>query len=256
MAISTKNTRKPGISKDFKPGNHELKINKIRLTKSDTPKDPKKPEYRLMLELETHPIGDGFEGFPIDSDDLSKGHYKGQIKTVIMSDFPIREWSYTDKKTGKLVVRPVDEQICEHLAKITTALKSDWMEKADGKYNTVAELVEGFNRTKPFKGIYLDFCIAGTAKKVDNYIKYYCFLPEYKVCETSIAAVGDSKFPVTPYNKDLHLKYMDSVATSTALNDDEEETEIEDEENEFATENDDFDQNALDDEELFEIEED
>lgn len=262
MAISTKTVKKPGVPKDIRPGNVECKINKIELTKAQTQKDPKKPEYILTLELETRPIGGDFEGFPVDKDKPEKGLYKGQVKQVKMTDFPIREFEYTRKKDQQKVVVTLEEQICNHLAKITAAMKSDWLEKADGKFNTIKELVEGFNRAKPFKGIFLDFCIAATVKKVDGYNRYYCFLPDFKVCEMPIAAIGDDKMPVTPFSKELHLKYAENAAPSDTSDDEEEEEveeetyETEDEEPMFETEEDGPEFETEDDEPAFEEEED
>ena len=86
MALSTTDlstgSGSSGMPKTFGPGNHELKINSVRLDEFRFIENA----FHLMLEMETKPI-EGFEGFMIDRNDESKGHYKGQIGRVKASQY-------------------------------------------------------------------------------------------------------------------------------------------------------------------------
>ena len=85
MALSTKDLTTEsggGMPKTIAPGNHELKINSIRLDEFRFIEGA----YHLMMEMETKPI-EGFEGFMKDRNDESKGHYEGQIGRVKASQY-------------------------------------------------------------------------------------------------------------------------------------------------------------------------
>ena len=84
MALSTTDlgTAGSGLPKTITPGNHVLKINSIELEEFKFIPGA----YHLMLHVETAPI-EGFEGFLIDKDDESKGHYAGQIGRVKASQY-------------------------------------------------------------------------------------------------------------------------------------------------------------------------
>jgi len=71
-----------GMPKTIAPGNHVLKVNSIHLEEFTFIDGA----YHLMLNVETPPIDD-FEGFMIDKDDESKGHYAGQIGRVKASQY-------------------------------------------------------------------------------------------------------------------------------------------------------------------------
>jgi len=80
MALSTTDLGKEGgngLPKTFAPGNHTLKINSVYLEEFKFIDGA----VHFMMNMETEPI-DGFEGFMIDKDDESKGHYAGQIGRV------------------------------------------------------------------------------------------------------------------------------------------------------------------------------
>ena len=73
MALSTTDLTTEGGSgmpKTIAPGNHELKINSIRLDEFRFIEGA----HHLLMEMETKPI-EGFEGFMRDRNDESKGRY-------------------------------------------------------------------------------------------------------------------------------------------------------------------------------------
>ena len=85
MALSTTDLTTEsgsGMPKTIAPGNHELKINSVRLDEFRFIEGA----YHLLMEMETKPI-EGFEGFMRDRNDESKGRFEGQIGRVKASKY-------------------------------------------------------------------------------------------------------------------------------------------------------------------------
>ena len=55
------------LPKSFSPGNHTCKINSISLRWPEYMKKKNEKGYEVLLDIETKPIGEGFEGWLIDS---------------------------------------------------------------------------------------------------------------------------------------------------------------------------------------------
>ena len=91
MALSTTDLVKEGsgLPKTISPGNYTLKINSIGLDDFKFIPDAK----HIILNVETEPI-EGFEGFMLDKEDESKGHYAGQIGRLKAS-----QYAFADGKT-------------------------------------------------------------------------------------------------------------------------------------------------------------
>ena len=93
MALSTTDLQGGtggGLPKTIAPGNHELKINSVRLEEFRFIEGA----FHLMFEMETKPI-EGFEGFMKDREDESKGHYAGQIGRVKASQYAFADGEHT-----------------------------------------------------------------------------------------------------------------------------------------------------------------
>lgn len=182
----------------FTPGNRTCKINSITL---DRPPFAKSGEvmYNIMMNLETKPIGNGFEGFFIDKDNESKGRYDGQVGRVKSSAFAYKDSEYK----GKTFV--MTDEILKFIKTISIAIGDpDWLDKADNKYKTIEKLVEGFNSDAPFKDVYLDWCIGGTQDTNEaGYPVYYMNLAKYESGYKQVAPEGDAH--VIPFNKELHI---------------------------------------------------
>ncbi len=239
--IGTKGKVKGGfVSKEIKPGNVTARINKIEIVKVDKPRDEKVPEYQIKLHLETKPLGEGFEGFPIDPQDLSKGLHKGQVKIIKHSTWNIKHLKGISQKTGKEYDIPAENQILQFLNELCTmAGDSKWIESVDGQFKTWKEFTNGMMRSGLFnKDKFFEWCLGATQdKNAAGYTVFHIYLPEKKVCEAPFAKEGGY---VTPFDTKLHIYVKDSSgdAPSTQYSTDTTGGEEEEEEN-FFTEDDD-----------------
>jgi hypothetical protein len=202
MALSTKDLGSEGgsrMAKTIAPGNQTLKINSITLENFQFIEGAK----HLILNVETEPI-EGFQGFLIDKDNESKGHYAGQIGRVKAS-----QYAYADGQTKSGIKIQRDRSLMMFLANLSKAYGiTAWLEEQDNKFNTIEDYVRNFSDNAPIKDKYLDFCIAG--KEYENksgYIAYDMWLPK---AESNKYAYGDvDSAKVLEYNESKHLKKLE-----------------------------------------------
>jgi len=200
MALSTTDLAKEGgsgLPKTIAPGNHTLKINSVVL-------DPYKfieGAYHVILNVETKPIED-FEGFMIDKDDESKGHYAGQIGKVKAA-----QYAFADGKTKSGIPIQRDRAILvfiQNLCKAAGCL--DWFHAQNNKHDTIEEFVEAFDKDAPFTDKYLEFCIAGKEYEGKNgYTNYDLWIPKGS---KDGYAYAEENGKVLPYEEELHLKKL------------------------------------------------
>jgi hypothetical protein len=212
MALSTADLGKEsgnGLPKTIAPGNHTLKINSLAL--EDFKFIP--GAYHLILNLETEPI-DGFEGFMINKDDASKGHYAGQIGRVKAS-----QYAYADGKTKSGVEIERDKSILIFLQNLCRSLGfNNWMEQQNNKHNSIEEFVEAFNKEVLAKEMYLDMCIAGKEYEgKSGYTNYDMWLPKGVKGAYAYSPVGGK---VLTYNESEHLKKLEIVNVQAFDDDD------------------------------------
>jgi hypothetical protein len=172
--LSTKDVKIGGSgSKTIEPGNQLCKINSITLNEFRL----KEGGLEIILNMETKPVGEGFEGFFIDPQDQSRGRHLGQVGKVKMS-----QWAYADGKTKTGIEIKRDRTMMQDLLRLCTALGPKavaWFDDADGKHATIQSMFEAFNIDRPFNGIYLNFCIAGKEYvNKQNFTSYDLFLPK------------------------------------------------------------------------------
>lgn len=202
MGLSTKDLVSDGGSgtpKTIGPGNHTLKINSITLEDFQFIDGAK----HLMLHTETEPI-EGFEGFFIDKDDESKGHYLGQIGRVKAS-----QYAYANGETKSGIKIQRDRSLMMFLANLSKSYGiTGWFEEQDNKFNTIEEFVKNFSDNAPIKDVYLDFCVAG--KEYENksgYTAYDLWLPK---SENNKYAYGDlDSERILKYDEAKHLKKIE-----------------------------------------------
>lgn len=200
MAISTKDVKSgSGLPKLIEPGVQELKINAVKLQRF--PFMEADQGYYFMLEVESRPI-DNFEGFFIDSTDESKGKYLGQIGSVKTSQFYYKDGV---TKSGTEVSR--DMEILRQIRSICTACNClDWFEKADGQYDTIEDFVAAFDSKKPFKDVFLRFCIAGKEyDKKNNFIGYDLYLPKYVKGKVTFESLAVKISKIIPFDPATHI---------------------------------------------------
>ena len=250
--ISTKGVKKNFISKELKPGNVVAKINNLTIEQSKTPKDPKNPEYKIFIELESKPVGGDFVGFDKVFGDPSKGQHLGQTKKIQFSNWPIRTSEGISKKSGKAYKIEASAKILEFLQKLLTEVGADtWLEDNDGKFNTWEQLFAGVIRSGLLKDKYFSWCIGATeAQNSKGYTVYYMWLPEKKDAAAPFAIEGGL---VTKFDPAVHISKSKAVNENAALNDGVDEEEDDADEFANAPETSPFDDD-LDDAELFDME--
>jgi hypothetical protein len=197
MSLSTKdlNAGGGGLPKTISPGNHKLKINSLELEDFSFIPGAK----HLLLHLETAPI-ESFEGFMIDKENPEAGHYLGQIGKVKAS-----QYAYSDGETKSGIKIQRDKSLLIFLKTLCTNLGiSDWFEAQDGEHETIEDFVAAFNKTAPFKDIYLEFCIAGKEYVgKTGYTNYDMYLPK---ADKGKYAFGKDASKIVTYVEALHLK--------------------------------------------------
>jgi hypothetical protein len=201
MALSTTDlgTGGSGMAKTIAPGNHTLKINSIELEDFKFIDGAK----HLIMHVETEPI-DGFEGFLINKDDESKGHYAGQIGRVKAS-----QYAFADGETKSGIKIQRDRSILIFLQNLCNTLGiNDWFRDQDGKHETVEDFVAAFTKTAPYKDKFLEFCVAGKEyESKSGYTNYDMWLPKAENKKYAMAEVEGGK--VITYDEAKHLKKME-----------------------------------------------
>ena len=203
MALSTEdlgNGNGSGLPKTISPGNNILKINSITLDEFKFIENA----YHLMLHVEGKPI-DGFEGFSIDRSNSDAGNYKGQIGRVKAS-----QYAFADGETKSGIKIQRDKSVLIFLQNLCKTLGiNDWMSKQHNQHETIEDFVKAFNDEKPFKDIYLEFCVTGKEYMgKTGYINYDMWLPKAQGGKYGTGAVDSGK--VITYNEDLHLKKLEN----------------------------------------------
>jgi hypothetical protein len=201
MALSTTDLGKgsSGLPKTITPGNHVLKINSIELEEFKFIPGA----YHLMLHVETKPI-EGFEGFLIDKDDESKGHYSGQIGRVKGS-----QYAFADGETKSGIKIQRDRSILIFLRTLAHTMELDsWFLEQDGQHETIEDFVKAFNKTADFRGKFLEFCIAGKEYEgKTGYTNYDMWLPKAENKKYAMAEVETDK--VMTYDEAKHLRKIE-----------------------------------------------
>jgi hypothetical protein len=202
--ISTKNVKSGGdsfVPKNLTPGNAVVKVNGIKL--ESPPYDSK--AYNLILDCEGPNLGESFEGFLIDKNDPSKGHYAGQIGRVRISEYPFAD-ATTPK--GNVIVR--DEQLLKTIHTFCKATNTtEWFDAQDEKHDTVESLINQLAEDKPFVGKYIRACIAGREyTNKAGYPAFDLYFPRYSKDGLSYesADVEESKSRVVKFNPEVHIK--------------------------------------------------
>lgn len=200
--ISTKNINTNGssLSKVLEPGNKTIKINSVALEKGY-----KEDTYNIVMQCEGIAL-ENFEGFYRDVKDQSLGRYEGQVGRVKSS-----EWPYNDfiLPNGNKIVR--DDEILKFISNLCDALESNWLAEQDNKFETIEELVKGFNIDAPFENIFLYTCLCGKEyMNKSGYLNYDLFLPKYTKQGFPFEKLNEESDTsnVYTFNPDSHINKM------------------------------------------------
>jgi len=213
MALSTTDLTTEGtgsgMPKTIAPGNHELKINSVRVEEFKFIEGA----YNFILEMETKPI-EGFEGFMRDRNDESKGRYDGQIGRIKASQYA---FANGETKSGIKIDR--DRSLLMFLKNLSTALGiTDWFAEQDNKHETIEDFVKAFNDTAPYQDKYLHTCLAG--KEYENksgYIAYDCWFAKAQNKKYGYAPNAET---MLTYDESKHLRKIENKPVASFGNDD------------------------------------
>jgi len=213
MGLSTTDLSTGGsgsaMPKTITPGNHELKINSVRLDEFRFIEGA----YHLILNTETRPI-EGFEGFLRDKDDESKGRYEGQIGRVKAS-----QYAFADGETKSGIKIQRDRSILLFLKNLSNALGiEEWFSEQDNKHETIEDFVKAFNDTAPYQDKYLHTCLAG--KEYENrsgYIAYDCWFAK---AQNKKYGYSSKQGSVLEYDESIHLKRIENKPVDSFGDDD------------------------------------
>ena len=202
MGLSTTDlgTGKAGLPKTISPGNHELKINNIKLEEFKFIDKA----YHIILDVETKPI-DGFEGFFKNKDDESQGRYEGQIGKLKAG-----QYAFADGETKSGVKINRDRSILIFLQNLSNTLGiNDWFLEQDNAHETIEDFVKAFNETAPYQDKFLEFCVAGKEyMSKSGYVNYDLHLPKASNGKYAFGGVEEGK--VIIYEEDKHLKKLET----------------------------------------------
>jgi hypothetical protein len=159
----------------------------------------------LVLHLETSPVGEGFEGLPIDKDNPGLGSYMGQVARV-----QSQQYSYSDYTNKEGVTTSKDDMIFRwiwNFAKeigVTDILKEKNIEGA-----TVQEYLENAKGYLVSNERWLHFCIAGAEyENKSGYLQYRLFLPKPEGAKKAFQFFVEGQEPakLIKFDESLHIK--------------------------------------------------
>lgn len=131
--------------------------------------------FNMLLQLETKPVGDGFEGLPIDKESPDLGNYQGQVARV-----QTQQYSYSDytNKDGNTTTK--EDMIFRWLWNFAKEIGvADTLKEKDIQGSTIEEYLENAKAYLVSKERWLHFCIAGSEYENKNgYTQYRLFLPK------------------------------------------------------------------------------
>ena len=191
MGLSTTDlgTGKAGLPKTISPGNHELKINNIKLEEFKFINGA----YHIILDVEGKPI------------DESKGRYEGQIGRLKAS-----QYAFADGQTKSGVKIQRDRSILIFLQNLSNALGiNDWFLEQDGSHETIEEFVKAFNESAAYKDKFLEFCVGGKEyMSKSGYVNFDLHLPKAQNGKYAFGEIECGKTLIYDESNPNHLKKL------------------------------------------------
>jgi hypothetical protein len=197
--------RKSFTPKNILPGNNICKINKIYLQQCpfENKYTGNKDGYYLILELETEPIGENFEGFLIDKNNESLGRFAGQTARVKYSEYPFQN----SKTRSGLEINRNDELLrALNLICKETGCTSWIDDNQNNKFETIEEVFEAFNNQKPFENKWLRVCLGGREYLKGEYKAYDLFFPRFSKNGVPFESADTEKSNIAVFNEADHIK--------------------------------------------------
>jgi hypothetical protein len=205
MSLSTKDVKTGGdfTPKNIVPGNVKAKIFKVELDQPEFLEE--KDGYFLLLHLETEKPHEDFVGFHTDWQDENSPTFDGQTGKVKAS-----KWAYQDSETKKGVKIERDMEMMKFLKNLCEAAGEKsiaWWNKVDKKFETIEDLVEAFNKAKPFDGVWVNWCIGGRQyTKQNGYKGWDLHLPKFSADGVPFESVDAINKRILTFDKDDHTE--------------------------------------------------
>ena len=198
------------LPKSFTPGNHTCKINKISLRWPEYLKKKGEKAYEIVLDLETKPVGESFEGWLIDSKNEKGPRYLGQTGRIKTRKWPYKDVSWTGQ--GKTIKFDMVDDILKVVKLIELECGTNFLGETSGKFDTIEEVIEAFDKAQPFKEIFLTWCIGGEQETNDEgHPKYYLSLPKFERGFKLFSNENDAQH-ILPFDKALHVEVKGGAA--------------------------------------------
>ena len=199
--LSTKDVKTGGdfVAKNIEPGNVKARMFQIEL---DQPEFLKKDDsYFLVLHLETEKPSDDFVGFHTVFGDDTSPTFEGQTAKVKAS-----RWSYRDSTTPTGVKIERDLEIMKFIKNLCEAFGCiDWWNKVDNKYETIEVFIAAFNKDKPFKDVFINWCIGGRQyTKQNGYKGWDLHLPKFSKAGIPFESLDSTKRRLLTFDYDEH----------------------------------------------------
>jgi hypothetical protein len=204
------------LPKSFSPGNHTAKINSISLRWPEYLKKKGEKAYEVVLDLETRPIGDSFEGWLVDKEQKDGPRVLGQTARVKTRKWPYKDGSWTGN--GKTIKFDMVLDILKVIQLLEEEAGSTFLKDTSDKFDTIEEIVEAFNKAQPFKDIYFKWCVGGEEEvSEEGFSKYYMFLPKFEKGYKLFANENNAQH-ILPYDKALHVESKGGAKPATPVN--------------------------------------
>jgi len=186
-----------GVSKTLRPGNHSCVVNSIELK----PFTFREGAYDIILHMVGPDMGSDFQGFFIDKTNESLGLHKGQVGRVKAG-----EWAFSDGETKSKVKISRDTEILKWLNSFCEAIgKKEWLNAQDNKHENIESMVNTFILDAPFKGLLINFCIAGKEYESKGYMQHDLFLPKFTKAGVPFELAGVVKSKLVVFNEATHI---------------------------------------------------
>lgn len=213
--IGTKNIKTGGgggVPKTLQPGNQLCKINSVKLEEFKFIPGA----YHLMMSMEGPDQGPDFKGFFVNKDNEAMGRHAGQVGRVKAS-----QWAFADSTTKGGIKIQRDEEIAKFLKNLCTALGcTAWLDAQDMKHDSIEQLVEAFERDKPYKDKFLSVCLAAKEYQSGEHKNYDLYFPKFSKEGVPFEIEGATPSKVLKYDESKHLKKLEEPSTVTSFGSD------------------------------------
>ena len=167
------------LPKSFSPGNRIAKINNVTLRWPSYLKAKGEKAYEVVIDLETKPEGESFEGWLIDAKNEKGPRYLGQTGRIKSRKWPYKDGSWTGG--GKTIKFDMVDDILKVIKLIELECGTNFLGETSGKYNTREEEMQD-----------------------NGHPKYFMYLPKFS--GTKLFAKESEADTVLTYDKALHVE--------------------------------------------------